>query len=1024
MKICQACGRQNAVAAGVCAFCGERFARSGYEASVEAGLRRLEAEKLKFLSPGSVFSKFDPETVAAFEPQPPAPEHDVYDASETRDDFLRDAILSDDVDLDQTTAYDKNADASDALASNAATIDDIDSEDASSVFTADDCLSHDSLSDAEIREAVLDDSPSDIAGQSSFTTLNFAAIRNFSRNGMTIPSDEGEQEATNDETSDAVCEILDDLEAEETHAINSDAAHLTVADMCMSLEPDAPPPPPPPRVCQPDDDDSSVQELDFNDDSSVQELSLNDVEVLEDVSNVAPTLTPTDESDDRDATCEPDATAENAIAKIGEKDPNAKARKNADFGEIKTHDLQAPNASGRPRAKILKLAPAASRNLENENGVTTDRAVTAIEKLKQIGVFDPVQHSEVNRSINSAKRQSDFDDLDSLIPPSKIEFIVDPSSEISTVANQEALDIPEADITAASYNDDNDDKTHNQSPDAVDEIKYAAMLASSAKDPGVKAEHGPEVLPTSDAYNTSLDNRETLSIGVAPSIEQLKSAKNKTKRRTEIDLPIAPETAPAETESAATSALWIALIVVLLGLIGVLLYLMGLLSFISPALAPRTAPTTAKIESEAVQPTPLAIRQSIARVSFQMQMITDPDIWLDSWVEQKVSKLSAEQRKPILSMARDLHPREWNHWKQSVEDSLSLDLFDDSRDMLFQARRHVDMNAEQLYAWNALFYRSFSEDPHFIQPAQLITEADCDEIAPLGGGSTLTFKLRKDGANIAALKPHQTRLQSNYRSEIAAWRLCELLDCAFDIPWNREVKIEKSTFYKLFERSRSSKKAEYRPQLKDIIWQNSDGKPHVFATLKDWVAKFTRFPIEYTALWKPWLRQTDFIESFPTLKDGLKPLRALPHTKDLYDDILALSPSLDTKTLAAQISEVLTFDFLIGNWDRFSGVKTWWGVNCQFADDKIVSIDNGASFPAYSNDKVRERFMMTERFSAHFIERLRILDKEETKKLLFPNATEHETKRFEQFWSQRAAVLKRIDTLSELHGVERVLSFE
>ena len=105
MKVCQACGRENAVGAGVCAFCGERFVRSGYEASVEAGLRRLESEKLKFLSTGSVFSKFDPETVAAFEPQIPPHERDANDA--THDDFLRDAILSDDIDLDKTTAFDK-----------------------------------------------------------------------------------------------------------------------------------------------------------------------------------------------------------------------------------------------------------------------------------------------------------------------------------------------------------------------------------------------------------------------------------------------------------------------------------------------------------------------------------------------------------------------------------------------------------------------------------------------------------------------------------------------------------------------------------------------------------------------------------------------------------------------------------------------------------------------------------------------------------------------------------------------------
>ena len=68
--------------------------------------------------------------------------------------------------------------------------------------------------------------------------------------------------------------------------------------------------------------------------------------------------------------------------------------------------------------------------------------------------------------------------------------------------------------------------------------------------------------------------------------------------------------------------------------------------------------------------------------------------------------------------------------------------------------------------------------------------------------------------------------------------------------------------------------------------------------------------------------------------------------------------------------------------------------------------------------------MKSERFSAHFITRLRMLDKDETKKLLFPNATEFEEKRFEQFWSQRVDVLERIDKLSEEYGVERVLSFD
>lgn len=1052
MKVCQACGRENAVGAGVCAFCGERFVRSGYEASVEAGLRRLESEKLKFLSTGSVFSKFDPETVAAFEPQIPPHERDANDAM--HDDFLRDAILSDDIDLDKTTAFDKGT-SSDLSVQSVATVTDVedpDSEDASAVFVAGDCISHDSLSDSEIREAVLDDSPSEIIKQSSFSTLNFAAIRNFSLSDMGIPS-----ESSMDTESSMAAETghvadHDDLEGEETHAIASDAVPVTIAEMCQSLGSDVPPPPPPPLLGMQrgPKDDSAVQEISFDGvevvdphDHSEKALELvdDDVEQFDetlDHSDKALELVDDDveqfddigvrydgdsaQDGDSASTLDTGATAARVRAELKAQQAAKTVRADA-IEEIQTHELQAPSADI-ARAKILKYATSAPRGDINAGGEDSDSAITAIEKLKQIGVFEPVRHAEVNRSISSARAQNAIDDIDQIIPPSKVEFDANPSSEINAVASQDVLSIPESDIASTAFDDDNEDKTYNQSPDAIDEIKYAAMLASAAKEVKAKTEHEPEVLPTSGVFDLDLDNRETMPIDVAPDLDMLKTAHSKARRKTEVDLPAAQEAMANEGESTTVSALWIVLIVVLLGLIGVLLYLMGVFSFISPSLAPSATPIQVKIQSEAVEPTPLAIRQSIARASFQMQMITDPDVWLDGWVEQKISTLGARERQPILSMARDIHPKEWMHWKPSIEDAISMGNFESARDMLYDARQTADMSAEQLVEWNALFYRSFAEDSHFIQPAQAITEKDCDEIAPLGGGSTVTLKLRSHGTNIAAFKPHQTRLQSNYRAEIAAWRLCELLDCAFEVPWNREVKVEKAVFYKLYDRSKSSKKEAYRKDLKDLSWQTSDGKTYVYGTLKDWVAKFTRFPIEYESLWKPWLSQSNFVESFPPLRDGLKPLRTLPHTKKLYDDILALAPNLDTKTLARQISEVLTFDFLIGNWDRYSGVKTWWGVNCQFANDKIVSIDNGASFPAYSNENVRDRFMKSERFSAHFITRLRMLDKDETKKLLFPNATEFEEKRFEQFWSQRVAVLERIDKLSEEYGVERVLSFD
>ena len=192
--------------------------------------------------------------------------------------------------------------------------------------------------------------------------------------------------------------------------------------------------------------------------------------------------------------------------------------------------------------------------------------------------------------------------------------------------------------------------------------------------------------------------------------------------------------------------------------------------------------------------------------------------------------------------------------------------------------------------------------------------------------------------------------------------------------------------------------------------------------MKDWVPNFTRFPIEYTSFWKPWLSQSPYIPEYKPLADALAPLKHNKNTQKLHPVILAQSQGLTVKNLAAQVSDVLVFDYLIGNWDRFSGVGSWWGVNCQYKNGHIVSIDNGAAFPKYSNDKVYDRFMMTERFSARFIKNLRDLDKDATFNMLFPEPSKHETACFEQFWKQRESVLSRVDALSEKYGAEKVLS--
>jgi len=125
-----------------------------------------------------------------------------------------------------------------------------------------------------------------------------------------------------------------------------------------------------------------------------------------------------------------------------------------------------------------------------------------------------------------------------------------------------------------------------------------------------------------------------------------------------------------------------------------------------------------------------------------------------------------------------------------------------------------------------------------------------------------------------------------------------------------------------------------------------------------------------------------------------------------------------------QISDVLVFDFLVGNWDRFSGVPAWWGVNCQFTDGHIVSIDNGAAFTTTANDRVRARFESAERFSRSLLRELELLDPPTVGDWLFPEASPLEKRKLERFWLQRAAVLDRVGQLSSEHGEDTVLAFD
>ncbi|MCA9563190.1 MAG: tetratricopeptide repeat protein [Myxococcales bacterium] len=349
--------------------------------------------------------------------------------------------------------------------------------------------------------------------------------------------------------------------------------------------------------------------------------------------------------------------------------------------------------------------------------------------------------------------------------------------------------------------------------------------------------------------------------------------------------------------------------------------------------------------------------------------------------------------------------------------------FPEAREVLTLLRDREPNNT----AIRQALFSAWAEDPEFVRPVHTLERGvDYDLIRSLGGGSTITLRLQLGDDTLAALKVDQTRRQSNYRAEIAAYRLCPMLRCGFNIPYSYEVRIERREFMRGYRISSLDPEflathEGYAANFVDLIWTTEDGESYLHGVWKAWASHFTQFAIEYESVWEDWV----VWDGDPTLldqpfEDAIRPLRG--RDRGRYDELLEERGDITTRSLARQISNLLVFDFLINNWDRFSGA--YYGVNCQFADGHFLSLDNGAGFMTREPERPRQRLHMVTRFSRTMIREIREMDTEAFLPVLFPNPTAQEEEMWEAFEVRRQELLQYVDELIEAHGEDQVLFFE
>lgn len=259
------------------------------------------------------------------------------------------------------------------------------------------------------------------------------------------------------------------------------------------------------------------------------------------------------------------------------------------------------------------------------------------------------------------------------------------------------------------------------------------------------------------------------------------------------------------------------------------------------------------------------------------------------------------------------------------------------------------------------------------------------------GNTSVVFKLGFASGEKAAYKPHSIRGRDRYKGEIAAYRLAK----ALGIPNVPEVA------FRRFARSALEGAMASQPSSLDLARRElvADTDGSVSGALI------------------PWIKDLDF------LKVESEPLRGRWHAWLLS----AADAAIEDPQLAAQISRMIVFDSVTGNWDRWSGANVGWNA----ASHTLLFVDNDGAFmvpvPSQPFARQRELIRSLKRYPKGMLDKLRALEPSAMKVALgeeAPGTPLLSDAALRELEARRKTVLDEADRRIKERGVEKVLVFE
>ena len=270
----------------------------------------------------------------------------------------------------------------------------------------------------------------------------------------------------------------------------------------------------------------------------------------------------------------------------------------------------------------------------------------------------------------------------------------------------------------------------------------------------------------------------------------------------------------------------------------------------------------------------------------------------------------------------------------------------------------------------------------------VIASADSRSFKPVGH-SSVVLRMRTVVRVTAALRVRTHELPRGYQHEIAAYRVSRLLGLD-NVPPAIYRRVTWDEIRKRFHEDALDRRGAIR---RAVLWDEDDSAPGAAVY---WVKGLRSAGLENQASWQHWLQDAD-----------------IPATK---------------LALARDLSTMVVFDFVVGNWDRFSGGN----LPTDSSRQRALLRDNDRSFstPLLERryDKLLDSLTRTQRFSKGTVRRLAALDEASVRQELARDPSHAigpllSDTQIADVLDRRATALSYIAALIEERGEEDVLFF-